>query len=201
MTIAILATDNQWEELTTTSAGCVWIRYNSADGNWPAADAYMLLQECLPAALPANDKPIYINAVAKTLQQYGMPPNVLRINGWKGFIQRTTWEIAGIISKDVKEIMLAIEKKIVPVADQPGLVAGRIIAMIINEGYFALGEKVSTKAEIDTAMKLGTNYPFGPFEWSKKIGIKNVYSLLSTLSATHKRYEPSELLKQEAEKQ
>ena len=49
-------------------------------------------------------------------------------------------------------------------------------------------------------MKLGTRYPFGPFEWREKIGIKEIYSLLSKLSTTHKRYEPSELLKQEAAK-
>jgi 3-hydroxybutyryl-CoA dehydrogenase len=33
-------------------------------------------------------------------------------------------------------------------------------------------DEISTKAEIDIAMKLGTNYPYGPFEWSEKSGWK-----------------------------
>ena len=70
--------------------------------------------------------------------------------------------------------------------------------MIINEGYFALQNNVSTKEEIDIAMKLGTNYPYGPFEWSKKIGLKNIYALLQKLSITDKRYTPSSLLTAEA---
>ena len=72
--------------------------------------------------------------------------------------------------------------------------------MIINEAYFAKGEYVSTEKEIDIAMKLGTNYPHGPFEWATIIGIKNIYELLKTLSEPDTRYKPSPLLEQEAMK-
>jgi 3-hydroxybutyryl-CoA dehydrogenase len=68
------------------------------------------------------------------------------------------------------------------------LVAAKIIAMIINEAYFALGENISTKNEIDVAMKLGTNYPYGPFEWSEKIGLKKIYALLKKLCEKDSRY-------------
>ena len=66
--------------------------------------------------------------------------------------------------------------------DDYGFIAARIIAMIINEAYYALQENVSTKQQIDIAMKLGTNYPYGPFEWSEKIGIEKIYLLLKKLS-------------------
>ena len=36
------------------------------------------------------------------------------------------------------------------------------------------------------------------FEWSEKIGLKNVYELLTTLSNINSRYEPAALLKKEA---
>ena len=72
--------------------------------------------------------------------------------------------------------------------DEPGLVSARVISMIINEAFFALGENVSSIEEIDLAMKLGTNYPYGPFEWSEKIGLQNIYHLLHKLSQTDKRY-------------
>ena len=62
--------------------------------------------------------------------------------------------------------------------------------------FFALEEKVSTEEEIDVAMKTGTNYPYGPFEWSKKIGLRDIYSLLTALSKEQNRYQPSVLLKQ-----
>ena len=58
----------------------------------------------------------------------------------------------------------------------------------------ALEENISTKQEINTAMKLGTNYPFGPFEWAERIGIEKIYSLLQVLSKESLRYHPSLLL-------
>ncbi|MCW3087600.1 MAG: hypothetical protein JWQ78_986, partial [Sediminibacterium sp.] len=69
-----------------------------------------------------------------------------------------------------------------------GMIAARVIAMIINEAYFGLGDGISTRGDIDTAMKLGTNYPYGPFEWSEKIGLKKIYALLKKLNETSIRY-------------
>lgn len=66
--------------------------------------------------------------------------------------------------------------------------------MIINEAYFAVNDEVSSKKEIDTAMKLGTNYPYGPFEWAALIGKNNILELLQKLSLTDTRYQPAELL-------
>ena len=107
-------------------------------------------------------------------------------------------EAARNVTDEVKEIFAAAGKQLIEVADKPGLAAARSISMIINEAYFALGEEVSTKAAIDTAMKLGTNYPYGPFEWAEKIGLKNIYQLLAVLHRTSKRYSPAPLLQKEA---
>ncbi|TMI92961.1 MAG: hypothetical protein E6H08_11285 [Bacteroidetes bacterium] len=85
--------------------------------------------------------------------------------------------------------------------DVKGFISPRVVSMIINEAYFALEENVSKKEEIDIAMKLGTNYPYGPFEWSKKIGLKNIAALLTELSKTEKRYQPADLLLKEANEQ
>lgn len=67
------------------------------------------------------------------------------------------------------------------VKDQPGLITARVIAMIINEAYFTIEDGTASKEDIDLAMKLGTNYPFGPFEWCEKIGKKNVVRLLKAV--------------------
>lgn len=55
----------------------------------------------------------------------------------------------------------------------------RVIAMIVNEAYFALGENLATSEAIDLAMKNGVNYPLGPLEWGEKIGLKYIIELLT----------------------
>ena len=73
--------------------------------------------------------------------------------------------------------------------------------MIINEAFYAKEENISTENEIDIAMKLGTNYPYGPFEWAREIGIKNIYDLLFSLSKNDGRYKPAALLGKKANDQ
>jgi 3-hydroxybutyryl-CoA dehydrogenase len=129
-----------------------------------------------------------------------LPAGFIRINGWKSFLQRPLVE-AGLtnLNKETAEnIFACFNKKVEWVTSVPGFVTARVISMIINEAYFTLDEKVSTKEEIDIAMKLGTNYPYGPFEWSSIIGLKNVYELLTTMAKTNSRYTPADLLKKEA---
>ena len=87
-------------------------------------------------------------------------------------------------------------KRIEWLPDEPGFITARVVCMIINEAYMALEESVSTKEEINTAMKLGTNYPYGPFEWAEKIGVQNVARLLQKLSEKQARYKPAGLLAQ-----
>ena len=143
--------------------------------------------------------PIIINSVTHTLHQ--MPENFVRINGWPTFLKRPVAEAAclrGGPKKDAERLFHCFSKTTGWVPDSPGFVSARIVSMIINEAYFALQDKVSGKKEIDTAMKLGTHYPFGPFEWSERIGLKNICELLTVLSFRNKRYEPALLLKEEA---
>ena len=83
------------------------------------------------------------------------------------------------------------------VPDVPGMISTRVIAMIINEAYFGLGDGISSKKDIDIAMKLGTNYPYGPFEWGEKIGLKKIYALLKKLSEKDDRYTVAPALEKE----
>ena len=65
-----------------------------------------------------------------------------------------------------------------------GDVALRVISCIVNEAFLALSEGVATAADIDRAMKLGANYPRGPFEWADEIGIKRILDTLDSLRKT-----------------
>ena len=142
----------------------------------------------------ALKKPVFINSVVQTLADIHAPEHVLRINGWPTFLSRTVWEITGQVNENVDLVFQSLNIKINLVKDEPGFITARIIAMIVNEAYFAVEDDVSSKDEIDIAMRLGTNYPFGPFEWAKLIGTNNILALLQKLNTTDNRYLPSKLL-------
>src|SRR5580765_6854231 len=140
-------------------------------------------------------KPIFVNSMTKTIIEIGLP--VFRINAWTGFLKRNIAEVSstGEVNKnEAEKILSLLNKKPEWVPDVKGFISPRVVSMIINEAYFALQENVSTKEEIDIAMKLGTNYPYGPFEWSKQIGLENIYALLSKLYVQDKRYAVAEAM-------
>jgi 3-hydroxybutyryl-CoA dehydrogenase len=129
------------------------------------------------------------------------PAHFIRFNGWPGCWERPVLEATCAVA-DIKmkaELVMAnFGKKISWVNDIPGFLTARVVAGIINEAYITLGEGVSTKEAIDTAMKLGTNYPYGPFEWAERIGIDRIYELLKEMAVKDKHYNPAALLKKEA---
>jgi 3-hydroxybutyryl-CoA dehydrogenase len=67
------------------------------------------------------------------------------------------------------------------VADTPGLVVARTVAMLINEAADAVLQGVCTTEGADAAMKLGVNYPAGPFEWLSRWHAAGVINLLQAL--------------------
>lgn len=146
------------------------------------------------AALSTFSCPVFVHSVVYTLNE--LPAGVIRLNAWPGFLERDTIEIAANEGQIMKaaDILKALGWKYKLVADVDGMIAARIVAMIINEAWFALGDKVSSKKEIDIAMKLGTNYPYGPFEWGEMIGLHHVLHLLNHLALTDVRYAPAPLL-------
>jgi 3-hydroxybutyryl-CoA dehydrogenase len=83
------------------------------------------------------------------------------------------------------------------VADGPGLIRARVVSCLINEAVCALMEGVATAEDIDQAMKLGANYPFGPLEWADRIGLDTVLGIMTGLFAEwgDDRYRPSPLLR------
>ncbi|GAB3331282.1 3-hydroxyacyl-CoA dehydrogenase family protein [Hymenobacter humi] len=88
------------------------------------------------------------------------------------------------------------------VADRVGLVTPRVICQIINEACFTVQEGTATMQDVDLGMKLGTNYPHGPFAWANAIGVPRVYRVLESLwNDTHdERYKICPLLKRQAQR-
>ncbi|MEO8119197.1 MAG: 3-hydroxyacyl-CoA dehydrogenase [Rhodoferax sp.] len=86
------------------------------------------------------------------------------------------------------------------IADIPGLVVARTVAMLINEAADAVHQGVCTVEGVNAAMKLGVNYPAGPFEWLADWHTPAIIALLDALDAHYRgeRYRVSPWLRQHA---
>jgi len=86
-----------------------------------------------------------------------------------------------------------------PVADTPGLVVARTVAMLINEAADAVLHGVCDPVGADAAMKLGVSYPAGPFEWLAGWSPAEVVALLDRLDTQYRgeRYRVSPWLRRQ----
>lgn len=75
----------------------------------------------------------------------------------------------------------------------------RLLAQIANESAFALSDRVASPADIDTAMRLGFNWPAGPLEFADRLGAGRAVEILEPLRASEGgAYEPAPLLREAA---
>ncbi len=86
------------------------------------------------------------------------------------------------------------------VGDGPGLVLGRIVAQLVNEAAFLVGEGNGTPADVDAGMELGVNHPRGPIAWSAALGLPHVLAILDGLwsELREERYRAAPLLRRRA---
>jgi len=127
---------------------------------------------------------------------------MIGINNLCSFIERNALEYTNPMQVATAEVLVASTALGYPqiecVNSRVGLITPRVVCMIINEAFYTVQEGTATEGDIDQAMKLGTNYPMGPFEWCDKIGLADVYETLEALyQDTHdERYKICSLLKQ-----
>ncbi len=83
--------------------------------------------------------------------------------------------------------------KIDPAAEQ---ILSRLFAQIANEAAFALEEEVASPQDMETAMKLGFNWPLGPLGFAELIGPDRAADLLEGLAAEKgEAYTPAPMLR------
>ncbi|MER7012425.1 3-hydroxyacyl-CoA dehydrogenase [Saccharopolyspora sp. NPDC000359] len=97
--------------------------------------------------------------------------------------------------------LAATGRAVTVVRDNPGMVAQRILAAIVNTSCFIAEQRLASPADIDTAVRIALGYPRGPLEWGQQVGPRRVLSILRALhSATgDPRYRPSRWLVERAE--
>lgn len=132
------------------------------------------------------NKPIFLNTVKMSLAELAVyyqfdEQRIYGFNGLPTFINRDILEVTSLNTNPDHKIFDELSSDYQFVEDRVGMVTPRIICMIINEAFYTVQEGTATKEDIDLGMKLGTNYPMGPFEWCEKISVTHVYELLEAL--------------------
>lgn len=150
----------------------------------------------------------FVNTAKVTLQllrqrlQGQLKATLFGFNGLPTMFNRRFLEVCVMQPSDqvlLDTVCQELKVEYLLVDDRVGMVTPRVICMIINEAYFTVQEGTATRADIDLAMKLGTAYPYGPFEWCERIGLKDVYELLAAVydDTKDERYKICPLLKKE----
>ncbi|MEW2548045.1 3-hydroxyacyl-CoA dehydrogenase [Streptomyces sp. NPDC047002] len=87
-------------------------------------------------------------------------------------------------------------KEVSVIGDVPGMVVARTVALLADLALDAAARGVATQEDIDTAMKLGVNYPAGPGEWTRAVGPRWILGVLEGLASAYPggRYAPSRAL-------
>jgi len=97
----------------------------------------------------------------------------------------------------IMEFSRRVGKTPVRVNETPGGVVSRILRGYLNVAVDVLAEGVASAEDIDTAMKLGANFPMGPFELIDLIGV-DVHTINSDALARELgdlKYRPHALLR------
>ncbi|MHC1579728.1 MAG: 3-hydroxyacyl-CoA dehydrogenase family protein [Candidatus Alkanophagales archaeon] len=118
-------------------------------------------------------------------------------------VMRLVEIVRGLTTSDeTVEVARAFAEKLgkTPVVckDSPGFIANRIALPSLNEAMFALMEGVAPKEDIDTAMKLGYNWPMGPLELADLVGLDTLLAIFEVFynEFGDPKYRPCPLLRE-----
>ncbi|NEM96315.1 3-hydroxyacyl-CoA dehydrogenase family protein [Pontibacter burrus] len=167
---------------------------------------FLLHEQPERLSMYAPEQVVFCNAatiqLAALVKESGVekPCTLIGFNGLPSLFNRPVLEVSLYNKRSESkliEICNELETEFLVVKDRVGMVTPRIICMIINEACYTLQERTASKEDIDLGMKLGTNYPKGPFEWANLIGIDNVYNVLQAVynDTKEERYKVCPLLK------
>ncbi len=153
-----------------------------------------------------KEKLVFVSSVKQSLSeavfmnQVKVKCKLFGINAIPSFLNDSLLEVSlyrKFEMEDLKSFMSKVKLDFLTIEDRVGMIKPRVIFMIINEACYTLQEGTASIEDIDKSMKLGTNYPFGPFEWCDKIGVTHVFETLNAIydDTRDERYKICPLLK------
>lgn len=104
------------------------------------------------------------------------------------------------LMKSVENFLITLGIQPIKVIDSPGLIVARTIAMLINEACDTVNQGVCTEDAVNQAMRLGVNYPEGPFEWLEQWSAADIAFLLDSMDDFYRgeRYRVSPMLRRKS---
>ncbi len=98
----------------------------------------------------------------------------------------------------IQKLANRLGKTPIEVFEYPGFVTTRIIIPLLNEAMYILMEGVATAESIDTAMRLGYEFRYGPLELADMMGLDEVLAWMDSLfhELGEAKYRPCPLLRQ-----
>jgi 3-hydroxybutyryl-CoA dehydrogenase len=107
-------------------------------------------------------------------------------------------QACGTAAQTVAGLFQAIGKEVSQIADVPGMLVMRTLAMLANEAADAVNQGVCSIADVDEAMCSGVNYPKGPLDWADDLGAARIRDVLNGLASSYgeDRYRCSPLIHQ-----
>lgn len=126
----------------------------------------------------------------------GKAPALVRVEGDPGAAQAGADDVA-----QAAGLFAALGKRVSLLADVPGMLVMRTVAMLVNEGAEAVYQGIASAESVDAAMCKGVNYPVGPMGWGRSVGLPAVLTTLRNLGAGYgeDRYRSSVWLQREVQ--
>ncbi len=157
------------------------------DGASDRVEALVMLESALPEHCTLLVD-AYTTDVTALRERLRAPHRLVGFGLLSGLERQDVVEIVDADDVDENALMHAREafatlgRHTVLVEDRPGLYLGRTVASIINEAVCVVAEEVASVADVDRAMLLGTNYPYGPIAWGRQIGGARIARILERLA-------------------
>jgi len=166
-----------------------------------------LLERALPTSAPLLSSSVTFS-LSEQATWMGNPARLVGIGALPTLLSQPLVELAVSFATKkpaidaVTTLFESLGKETALVRDSVGMVLPRILCSLANEACFAMGEGVAQGGDIDTAMKLGTNYPKGPVEWAEQVGPLQVFEVMASLQRAfgEDRYRPAPFLAAAARK-
>lgn len=103
---------------------------------------------------------------------------------------------AGATTQAARDFGARIGKQVIVAADSPGFVVNRILMPLLNEAFFAVGERLASIPDIDKGVKLGLGHPMGPLTLADLVGLDTCLEVLKVFQGDFgdPKYRPAPVL-------
>jgi 3-hydroxybutyryl-CoA dehydrogenase len=151
------------------------------------------------AILTTNTSELSVTAIASAT---GRPDRVAGMHWFNPApVMKLVEIVRGVDTSDhtvevVKRTAEEVGKETVVVKDSQGFVTSRALAAHLMECMRMLEEGVASAEEIDKAIRLGLNYPMGPFELADYVGLDTLlFASEGMVEAYGDRFRPPQILR------